>query len=225
MLNELQQHLMFPQFAFGLIETTFNGLLKRSPHVEPNLRKLSGKVLKIELTSPKMDFFILFGENRTDWLGSYEGDPDCSVQLAFETLPKLADKQKLTELINNKFLVLRGDIQVLQHFTVLLEQIEKDPAELISPFVGDVLAQTGTDFAKKVLDKLKAQVEQNNRHLVDNLMQERPVLVHRLQAVNFYDQVEELAQQAVKLEQKFTQYIRSSSKQQADVQTKAFVQN
>ncbi|MDY2947752.1 MAG: SCP2 sterol-binding domain-containing protein [Mannheimia varigena] len=203
MLNELKQQLMFPQFAFGLIETAFNALLKRSPHIEPNLRKLTGKVLKIELTSPKMDFFILFGENRTDWLGSYEGEPDCSVQLAFETLPKLADKQKLTDLINNKSLVLNGDIQVLQHFTVLIEQLEKDPAELLSPFIGDVLAQTSTDFAKKLASKVKSQFELNNQHVVDSLMQERPVLVHRLQAVNFYDQVEELAQQAVKLEQKF----------------------
>ncbi|MEG9499496.1 ubiquinone biosynthesis accessory factor UbiJ [Mannheimia indoligenes] len=204
MLNELKQHLMLPQFTFGLIETAFNGLLKRSPHVEPSLRKLSGKVLKIQLTSPKMAFFILFGENRTDWLGVYEGEVDCSVELAFETLPKLADKQRLTDLINNKSLVLNGDIQVLQHFTILLEQLEKNPAELISPFVGDVVAQTSTDFAKKVFGKVKSQFEQNNQHLVDNLMQERPVLVHRLQVVNFYDQVEELAQQVVKLEQRLS---------------------
>lgn len=203
MLTNLKQHLMLPQFTFGLIETAFNALLKRSPHIEPNLRKLNGKVLKIALTSPQIDFFLLFSEKRIDWLGNYEGEPDCSVQLAVETLPKLADKQKLTELINNKSLILHGDIQVLQHFTALLEQLEKDPAELLSPFIGDVLAQTSTDFAKKVADKIKSQFELNNQHLVENLMQERPVLVHRLQAVHFYDQVEELAQQAVKLEQRF----------------------
>ncbi|HHW7507531.1 TPA: ubiquinone biosynthesis accessory factor UbiJ [Mannheimia haemolytica] len=215
MLNNVKQQLMLPQFTFGLIETAFNALLKRSPHIEPNLRKLSGKVLKIALTSPKIDFFVLFGENRTDWLGNYEGEADCAVQLAFEILPKLADKQKLTELINDKSLVLTGDIQVLQHFTALLEQLEKDPAELLSPFVGDVVAQTSTDLAKKLLGKIKAQFEQNNQHLVENLIQERPVLVHRLQAVHFYDQVEELAQQALKLEQKFTHYVRSSSHQQS----------
>ncbi|GAB1668514.1 ubiquinone biosynthesis protein UbiJ [Mannheimia haemolytica] len=215
MLNNVKQQLMLPQFTFGLIETAFNALLKRSPHIEPNLRKLSGKVLKIALTSPKIDFFVLFSESRTDWLGNYEGEADWTVQLAFDTLPKLADKQKLTELINNKSLVLTGDIQVLQHFTALLEQLEKDPAELLSPFVGDVVAQTSTDLAKKLLGKVKAQFEQNNQHLVENLIQERPVLVHRLRAVHFYDQVEELAQQALKLEQKFTHYVRSSSHQQS----------
>lgn len=203
MLNNLKQQLMVPQFTLGLIETAFNALLKRSSHIEPDLRKLAGKILKIELSSPKMDFFILFNENRTDWLGNCEDDADCTVQLAFITLPKLADKQKLTELINNKSLILNGDIQVLQHFTMLLEQLEKDPAELLSPFVGDVAAQTSTDFAKKILGRVRTQFEQNNQYMADNLMQERQVLVHRLQAVNFYDQVEELAQQAVKLEQKF----------------------
>ncbi|MEN2839990.1 Ubiquinone biosynthesis accessory factor UbiJ [Mannheimia haemolytica] len=73
MLNNVKQQLMLPQFTFGLIETAFNALLKRSPHIEPNLRKLSGKVLKIALTSPKIDFFVLFSESRTDWLGNYEG--------------------------------------------------------------------------------------------------------------------------------------------------------
>ncbi|VEI47346.1 Uncharacterized protein conserved in bacteria [Actinobacillus equuli] len=47
--------------------------------------------------------------------------------------------------------MLNGDIQVLQHFTALLDELEKDPAELLSPFVGDVLAQTSTDFAKNYL--------------------------------------------------------------------------
>ncbi len=77
------------------------------------------------------------------------------------------------------------------------------------------MAQTSTNLAKKLLGKVKAQFEQNNQHLVENLIQERPVLVHCLQAVHFYDQVEELAQQALKLEQKFTHYVRSSSHQQS----------
>lgn len=202
-LDHITQHLMLPQFTFGLIESAFNALLKRSSHIQPTLRKLSGKVLKIELLAPKIDFFILFSDSQADWLGYYEGDIDCSVQLHWEILPKLIDKQRLTELINNKSLVLNGDIQVLQHFTALLEQLEKDPAELLSPFLGDVVAQVSTDYAQKLFSKLKTQFEQDNQHIVENLTQERAVFVHRLQAMHFYDQVEELAQQAVKLEQKF----------------------
>lgn len=202
MLDRFIQPLMLPQLALGGIETAFNTLLARSPHLMPLLRKLSGKVLKIELTRPELAFFILFSDNRSDWLAVYEGEADCAVQLEATALPKLADKSKLTELINNKQLILNGDLQLLQHFTALLEQLEKDPAEWLSHLIGDVPAQLSTDFAKGIFGKVKQQFEQDRRNLVENLITERPVLVHRLEVVNFCDQVAELEQQAVKLKQK-----------------------
>lgn len=202
-MNGIFQQLMLPQLAIGGIETAFNTLLTRSPHLAPILRKLSGKVLQIQLTRPDLTFFILFSESRTDWLSVYEGDADCAVQLEATVLPKLADKSKLTKLINNKRLILNGDLQVLQHFNDLLDQLEKDPAEWLSHWIGDVPAQLSTDFAKTIFGKIRHQFEQNSHHLVDNLTTERPVLVHRLQLAHFCDQVAELEQQAVRLEQKF----------------------
>ena len=206
MIEQLKQHLMLPQLAIGGVETAFNALLQRSPHTAPILRKLSGKCLQIQLTQPNLTLFVIFSERRTDWLSHYEGDADCQVQLQASALPKLADKSRLTELINNQTLILHGDLQVLQQFTNLLDELEKDPAELLSPFVGDVVAQAGTDFAKSLLGKLKKQFQQDSAHLVENLMVERPVLVHRLEVAHFCDQVQELEQQAVEFEQKIAKF-------------------
>lgn len=211
LLDRLKQHLMPSQFAFGALETAFNALIQRSPQVLPQLRKLTGKILQLELSSPALNAWLVFGDSRVEWLGVYEGEADCSVRLSFATLPKLADKQKLTELINNKSLVLNGDIQVLQHFTAVLGQLEKDPAELLSPFVGDVAVQTVTDFAQKIVGRLKGQIERNNRQMMDNLMNERPVLVHRLQAVDFYEQIAKLERRTAEFEQKLTQFARIKS--------------
>lgn len=206
MLSQFSQQFMLPQLAFGVLETAFNALIQRSPQVLLPLRKLAGKSLHIELTSPVLHFYLIFSENRVEWLSVYEGEADCHVQLSFETLPRIADKAKLTELMNKKSLVLHGDIQVLQHFTALLDELEKDPAELLSPFVGDVMAQVSTDFAKKLIGKMKGQIAQNHQYMVDNLTHEYPVLVHRLQAIHFYDQVAELEQQAVEFERKFAKF-------------------
>ncbi|VTU07047.1 Uncharacterized protein conserved in bacteria [Actinobacillus indolicus] len=202
-MKTLLQQLMLPQFALGALETAFNHLIERSPQTSPMLRKLAGKILKIQLNQPNIILFVIFNENRTDWLANYEGEVDCVVSLDTTALPKLADKSKLSELINNKTLILTGDIQVLQHFSQLLDELEKDPAELLSRFIGDVPAQASTDFAKGIFTKVKNQFVQDSQHLVDNLTTERPVLVHRLQVVDFCDQVKELEQQAVRLEQKF----------------------
>lgn len=200
---QILQQLMLPQFAFGAVETAFNTLLNRSPHTSAILRKLAGKILEIQLTSPNLHFFILFSEGRTDWLGQYEGETDCSVTLQASALPKLADKTQLSTLINDKSLVLNGDLQLLHHFSTLLDELEKDPAELLSPLIGDVASQALANLGRGIFNQVKQQFSQNSQHLVENLMNERPVLVHRLQVVDFCDQVAELEKQAVRLEEKF----------------------
>lgn len=200
---QILQQLMLPQFAFGAVETAFNTLLNRSLHTSAILRKLAGKILEIQLTSPNLHFFILFGESRTDWLGQYEGETDCSVTLQASVLPKLADKTQLSKLINDKSLVLNGDLQLLQHFSTLLDELEKDPAELLSPLIGDVASQALTNLGRGIFNQVKQQFSQNSRHLAENLMNERPVLVHRLQVADFCDQVAELEKQAMHLEEKF----------------------
>lgn len=207
MLNSLSQHLMFPHLALAGLETVFNAVIKRSPHSLPLLRKLTGKILQINLTQPNLTLFALFSERQIDWLGQYDGEVDCQVNLASTVLPQLTDKQRLTELINHQMLVIHGDLQVLQQFTMLLETLEKDPAELFSPFVGDVVAQAGTDLMKRLVLKCKEQLQHNAENIVDNLMTERPVLVHRLQVVDFCDQVDELAKQAAELEQKIAKLV------------------
>ncbi|AAP95632.1 ubiquinone biosynthesis accessory factor UbiJ [[Haemophilus] ducreyi] len=205
LLDQLKQQLMLPQFSLAALETLLNALIKRSPHVKAPLGKLHNRILQIELSWPKVNLFFFFSHNRIDCLSDYPANADCCIQLALDTLPQLADKQKLTELINHKKLVLTGDLEVLQHFNTLLSELEQDPAELLSPFVGDVLAQSSTNFAQRLFRNIKKRIKQNNQHLIDNLMQERPVLVHRLQAVHFYDQIADLEQQAKRLEQKLAQ--------------------
>lgn len=206
MIEQLKQHLILPQLAVGGLETAFNALIKRSSHVLPILRKLAGKSLQINLTQPNLTLFIIFSEQRTDWLGQYEGQVDCQVNLSATALPKLADRSRLSELINDQILVLKGDLQVLQQFATLLDELEKDPTELLSPLVGDVVVQGATDVARVFINKVYSQFNQNAHHLVENLMTERPVLVHRLQIVDFCDQVRELEKQADELAQKVAKY-------------------
>ncbi|MDG6881745.1 Uncharacterized protein conserved in bacteria [Phocoenobacter uteri] len=200
MLAQLKQQLMLPQLGIGILETSFNHLIKRSPHCLTTLRKLNETTLSIILLQPEFRCVIVFSDTQTNWLLNYEGEPNCSVTLQRSALPKLADKSKLTTLINNKTLLLEGDIQVLQHFVQLLDELEKDPAELLSPFVGDVIAQGSTDLARGVLNKVKQQVFQTQEHLVDNLINERPVLVHQLEIANFCDEVTALEKRVNQLE-------------------------
>ncbi|MBR0573107.1 MULTISPECIES: ubiquinone biosynthesis accessory factor UbiJ [Pasteurellaceae] len=202
MLEQLKQQFMLSQVTIGTLEMGFNYLINRSPHCLPTLKKLKDSTLHIKLLQPEFECIINFSETQTDWLSHYEGNPSCCLSLQSSVLPKLADKTKLTELINNKTLLLEGDIQVLQHFVQLLDELEKNPAELLSPFVGDVIAQGSTDVAGFLFNKAKQQIAKNSEHIVDNLINECSVLVHQLEIANFCDEVTALEKQANQLEMK-----------------------
>nr|WP_245872565.1 SCP2 sterol-binding domain-containing protein [Avibacterium endocarditidis] len=90
-------------------------------------------------------------------LNRYEGEVDCAVSLNAQLLFKMPSKQQLSRYLNDQSIQLQGDLQVLQDFTALLEFLEKDPAELLSPFVGDVIAQSAVD--SWFLSNRKTQIE------------------------------------------------------------------
>lgn len=205
MLEQLKQQIMLPQLAIATLETGFNYLIKRSGHCLFTLKKLKGSTLKIQLLKPNIEFIIAFSETQTDWLSQYEGEVDCHIVLQSSALPKLTDKTKLTDLINNKTIVLNGDIQVLQHFMQLLDELEKSPAELLSPFVGDVVAQGSTDLAKMIFQHVTHHSKQTGKQMAENLTNEYPVIVHPLEIANFCNEVTALEQKLQQFENKLQQ--------------------
>ncbi|EJS86703.1 hypothetical protein AAUPMB_16977, partial [Pasteurella multocida subsp. multocida str. Anand1_buffalo] len=78
---------------------------------------------------------IFFSSQRIELLSRYEGETDCAVDIAPSLLFHLPKKSQLSQFINDKSIYLQGDLQVLQDFVALIEFLEKDPAELLSPYL------------------------------------------------------------------------------------------
>lgn len=202
MFTSILQQLMLKQFTIGIAESALNTLIQRSPKTKTHLYLLDNQILKLQIQQFAQPIFLLFHHDGCNWLSQYEGEADCVLEIKLETLPLLNDKTKLSELINNKSLVISGNLEVLQHFSALLNSLEKDPAELLSPIVGDVVAQGITEIGMNIINTLKGQFKHTPRYIVENLINERPVMIHRLQAVDFYDQIEKLEEDVNNLEQR-----------------------
>ena len=56
-------------------------------------------------------------------------------------LPKLRNRQQLTALIRSGDLEVQGDLQVVQNMVSLCDTAEFDPAELLAPYTGDIVAE------------------------------------------------------------------------------------
>ncbi|MGC7588993.1 ubiquinone biosynthesis accessory factor UbiJ [Bisgaard Taxon 46] len=201
------QQLMLPQFITAGLETLLNKLIAHTEYCEPYLRKLDNKVLTVK--PQKLDFplYFVFSQQRIDLLTQYEGEPDCSVEIAPSLLFHMPKKSELSQFINDKSILLQGDLQVLQDFVALSEFIEKDPAELLSHYIGDVPAQSAVDFLRKLNQLFKQKINQSQQFWGERLTEEWQVVSPSLAIADFCDQVKTLEKDTALLEQKIAQLL------------------
>ncbi len=123
------------------IETALNTFLWRDKALKPARQRLLGKVLRVELKELSTPVVLVFSERQVDVLGAWEGDADCTVITRLSVLPQLRNRQQLTALIRSGDLEVQGDLQVVQNTVALCDLAEFDPAELLAPYTGDIVAE------------------------------------------------------------------------------------
>ncbi|HHG8921067.1 TPA: SCP2 domain-containing protein [Klebsiella oxytoca] len=129
-----------PLVTAGL-ETVLNTFLWRDRALKPARQRLLGKVLRVELQELSEPVVLVFSERQVDVLGAWEGEADCTVRTRLSVLPQLRNRQQLTALIRSGDLEVQGDLQVVQNTVTLCDLAEFDPAELLAPYTGDVVAE------------------------------------------------------------------------------------
>ena len=200
--NTLKQQLMLPQLLNGSLETALNELIRRTEQCDPYLRKLNDKVLAVHFQRLDLQLYFIFSAQRIDLLHQYEGVSDCAVDVAPGLLLKFQKKNELSQYINDKSIILNGDLQVLQDFVALIEFLEKDPAELLSYYIGDVAAYSAVDFGRKLMDSFKFKATQSQRYWGERLTEEYELIAPSLAIADFCDQVKTLEKQTALLERK-----------------------
>ena len=118
-------------------------------------------------------------------------------------------KSQISQWINDKSIVLEGDLQVLQDFAALVEFLEKDPAELLSPYVGDIAAQSAVNFLRKITAIGRQKLSQSQRYWGERLTEEWQLISLALALADFADEVKTLEKQTALLEQKINQLTES----------------
>ena len=190
----------FAQLVTSGIELAMNQLLKLDDDSQQRLKKLSGKSLQVTIKELPWPLLFSFSEQidvRTVVTQDYNLEPptepvDCLIELNLETLPKLKDSSKLTQLIQQKQLNLIGDIYVAQTFSALLKDLDVDWEEQLSQYTGDVAAHQTFSSMRTLFDMAKAQIEQGAVELGEHLTQSDSIAVKPSEMVEFSRGVNEL---------------------------------
>lgn len=192
------------QLATAAIELALAQVTKLSPKSEVHLMPLRGKQLQVTLDELPWPLRFHFSE-QIDVLAVSEQDmslskADCSLELSLSTLKKLQDTSQITSLIQQKALVLEGDIQVAQQFSEWVKSLDIDIEELLSRYTGDVVAHTAIRGLKDVGAKLRRHGEAIKDMLRDAALEEKPVAAHPFALEKFSRDVEALRSDAARLE-------------------------
>lgn len=183
----------------AVIETSLNQLLSLDKQSPERLRKLTGKVLKLELRELKPLWFV-FSERRLDVLARFEGEADAVLSLSLTVLGLLKEPSALTRYIREEKLDLSGDPQLVQAFSALLGELDIDWEEELSRYTGDVVAHTLCSGARQARRFVGRELCRSQRQVAEYLTEEARLAPGPLEVASFNDDVEELAQQMKAIE-------------------------
>ncbi|AUQ23750.1 ubiquinone biosynthesis protein UbiJ [Dickeya zeae] len=185
--------LIMPVLTAAL-ETALNQLLFRDRSMKAARQRLHGKTLRVDVAELGTPLVLVFSEYRLDVVSQWAEQPDCWLQTRLPALMKLRDRQQLSALMRSGELVLEGDIQVAQQFVTLLDLAEFDPAEWLSPWLGDVVAEGLSQAAGKVAGTVMRSACRQQQALSETVTEEWRLAPGKLEALWFADEVEALAQ-------------------------------
>lgn len=182
------------QLAVSTVQKVINRLLLLDPNSQKRLQPLAYKQVKVSLQELPCAIVFCFSQ-QLDLLLDNDNrqQADCTISLSCSSLSKLTDSGQVSQLIQQKKLLLQGDIQLAQHFSQLFVQLEIDWQALLSQYLGDVLAYQLHYAAKRLRQQVQQGVKQAVTTLVDVAREERPIAAHPVAVAHFSQQVEELA--------------------------------
>ena len=139
-------------------ESLINKILSLDEDSETRLKPLRDARLTA-FVSPLPYGITLSFSDRIDVLteqGTFEeavaslGPKDCCIKTSLQTLPELKETSQLTRLIQQKVLVLEGELKVAQHVSALFQQLDIDVEEILAQKTNDVVAHQTVKTATAV---------------------------------------------------------------------------
>jgi len=115
-------------------------------------------------------------------------------------LPELRDRQQLTALIRKGELEVQGDLQLVQNLVSLTALAEFSPADLLAPYVGDLVAESLNKAVQSGAQLLKSTFGRNQRYLSEAVVEEWRLAPGSLEAAWFTEETTALARATAALD-------------------------
>ncbi|PLK58378.1 hypothetical protein CEX73_02630 [Candidatus Palibaumannia cicadellinicola] len=185
--------MLLKQLISAVLETLLKHLLlifKNQP-MSAKYQRLKGKVLRIELAELDTPIILVFGELQVDVLNAWNDVADCTLYTNLTTLLALDKSQHVMQF--------QGDRQIMQQFITLLNMVEWDAADILAPWLGDIVAEVVTRYVIRQVYSIKQQLRIFQERITLAITDEWRITPSSLELTSFYQEVNDLTLAAAQL--------------------------
>jgi len=172
-----------------------NHLLDQNDWMQIKLKPYSDMIIELEIDTLSLKFTV---NNEGQLIaGNPEASPDAYIHMTIKGLIQLITQKKKNEI------TVKGNLDLANDFSKVIEALEWDMEEDLSRFVGDIPATEITKIGKKIF-----------KHANNNIknLEENKILSKNEDLDIFNGHVDELAEDVERVEAKINNYIKESSR-------------
>lgn len=189
------------QFISKTLAKVLNHALYQNPPSLQLLNKLSGKIIRIELTHLEISLTLFPDVQGITVLSDYEGEVDVRITGApFTLLRLLLQEQPL--LANNPEVVIAGDMGIAQQLLELIKELNPDWEEQIAQWLGDIPAHYLTNSFQQAQEYTQDRFNTLQLNLSEYLQEEVHHLPNPMEMELFLDTIDTLRDDLERLEQR-----------------------
>lgn len=135
-----------------LLETAINQALKLDPSVKKRFAKLHGFVICLDLLGTGLKLFMIPGPGDIQLLGTFEGEPDCTLRGTPFALMRMQDEKQRSDQLFTGAVEIQGDTELGHQVGKILGDLNIDWEEQLSHITGDVMAHEVGNIFRNISD-------------------------------------------------------------------------
>lgn len=192
-------------------EQSLNLLLRQDPRTLARLERLSGKVIRIEITEPEQWLYLLPHGKGLDLLSHFETEPDLILRGAAASLLQMAQSDNSRELLFGKGVDVEGDQALASELKKALAGFAIDWEEWLGDLLGDTLAHPLAELFSAQKQLLQQTGQSLTQNMTEYLQEEARVLPPRAEIEGFIEEIGDTREAVDRLEARINRLIALAS--------------
>ncbi len=187
--------------ALASLEKAVNALLALDPVAMERLARHHGRVIGIHLRGLEITlYFVPDEKGHLQLLGDIEGEPDALISGSPLDLMRSGGSEEGSRQLFAGRVTLNGDTALAHDFSAILADLDIDWEEQLSKFTGDLVAHELGSAVRHLKHYTEETGDRLARDLGEYLTEEARLLPTRAEVEEFIEQVDELRDDAERLE-------------------------